>query len=158
MGTARRKEVKYVAVGYAIYAVMYLVMGVLLISVGGWGGLQQLSADLEIIGRTLFLITSAFLMNVFLAVGSWRVLSLPAWNRRLLLSASIGLALVIVMNNIPGLWRWYQGILPADIGPPAVAGGVLVALGYVFLAYSLIRIVVTSNTSFNPDAQKRRAG
>jgi hypothetical protein len=152
MDVAHRKEVKYVAAGYAIYALMYIALAAILLSASG--GFH----NLDIIGGALSLIAGACLLNLLFAVGSWRVLTLSIWKRRLLLGGAISVAVVLVVSNLLGLWRWYHETLPTDIGPPAVMGGTLVALGYVFLAYGLMRIVATSNTSFNPDARKRRAG
>ena len=154
MSVAYRKEEKYVAFGYGIYALMYLAMAALLINAAR----LEIFQNLDIAGGALFLLASGFLVNLLLAVGSWRIRSLPIWKRRLLLGSAIGVAIVLFVNSLQGLWRWYHGALPIDLGSAAVTGGALATLGYVLLAYSLVRIVATSNTSFNPDAQKQRAG
>ena len=154
MNIAIRKEEKYVAFGYVIYALMYLAMAALLFNAAG----LEIFKNLDIVRGTLFLIASGFLVNLLLAVGSWQIRSLTIWKRRLLLGSAIGVAIVLFVNSLLGLWRWYHGTLPTVLGPTAVTGGALAALGYVLLAYSLVRIVATSNTSLNPDAQKQRAG
>jgi len=154
MNVATRKQVKYVAFGYVIYALMYLAMAAILLSAGGF----EIFHNLDMVGGTLFLIACGCLVNLLLAIGSWRILTLSIWKRRLLLGSAIGVAIVLFVNSLLGLWRWYHGTLPTDLGSTAVTGGTLVTLGYVLLAYSLVRIVTTSNTSLNTDAQKQRAG
>lgn len=144
------------AAGYTIFALMYLAIAVIFLSAGGWRGIDEVFQNMDIIGGTLLIIFGLFSLNLLLALGSWRVLSFSLLTRRLFLSAAIALAIVVVINNIRGWWRWYQGTLPPDIGPAAVIGGTLVALGYVYLAYSLAKQISTSNKSFNIDAQKTR--
>ena len=157
MDTAQTKESKYVAAGYAILALMYLIMASVLVSAGGWHGLEQAMLDFEIIGGTLLLILGLFVLNLLLALGSWRVLTFSHLKRKLFLGTSIAVAIVFVINTIPGWWRWYQGALPADIGSAAVVGGTLVALGYVLCAYTLAKLVSTSNRRLQADAAKPRA-
>lgn len=154
MNVVHSKDVKFVAAGYVMYALMYLAMATILLSATDF----EIFQNLDIIGGTLFLLAGGSVLNLLLAVGSWRVLTLSTWKRRLLLGSAFGVAVVLIVNSAHGLLRWYQGTLPTDIGPTAVTGGTMVTLGYVFLAYSLQRIVATSNTSLNPDAQKQRAG
>lgn len=151
MNTAQIKEAKYVAAGYAIFALMYLAMATMLLDSGG-------VQNIDIIGRTLLLILSLSVLNLLLALGSWRVLTFSLLRRKLFLSAAVAVAIIAVINNIPGWWRWYQDMLPPDIGPVAVVGGALVALGYVSLAYSLARLVLTSNKRLQVDAAKLREG
>jgi hypothetical protein len=157
MNSAQAREAKYVAAGYAILALMYLVMALMLVGVSGLNGLEQVIQNIDILGGTLLLMLGLFLLNVLLALGSWRVLTFSLLKRRLFLGAAISIAIVVVLNNIPGWWRWYHGALPPDIGPPAVLGGALIALGYVFLAYSIARVVSTSNKRLQADAAKPRA-
>jgi membrane protease YdiL (CAAX protease family) len=117
MNTAQMKEAKYITAGYAILALMYLAMATMLLGADGWGGLEQAMQNIDIIGGTLLLILGLFFLNLLLALGSWRVLTFSLLYRRLFLSAAIVVAVVVVINNIPGWWRWYQGTLPPGYRP-----------------------------------------
>jgi hypothetical protein len=157
MDAAQTKESRYVTVGYATLALMYLTMTGMLVSASGWHGLEQATRDFEIIGGTLLLMLGMFFLNLLLALGSWRILTFSHVKRRLFLGASIAVAIIFVVNLIPGLWGWYQGALPPDIGSAAVIGQTVVALGYVLCAHSLAKALSTSNKRLQPDAAEPRA-
>jgi hypothetical protein len=149
MQEQQAKEVKYVAASYAIVALGYLAMTAM--AIGAVGGLQSILQNFDIVGGTLLLLVGLFLLNLLLALGSWRVLHFSLLKQRLFLGAAVAVAAAAVINDVLGWWRWYQGMLPpdiADIASAAVIAGAMLALGYVFLAFSLARLISTFNKRF----------
>lgn len=138
MREAEEKEAWPIVAGHSTLALMYLAMTIVLVSATGWKGLQQ---NLDITGEPFLLLFSLFVLNLLLALGSWRALRLSRLKQGFLLCIAIGVAVVSITNNALGWWDWYQSSRPADIGPAAVIGGALIALGYVILAYNLVRLI-----------------
>ena len=144
MDDARTKESKYVAAGYAIFALMNLAMVGIFFGAIGWHGLEQAAQDLEIVGSTLLYMLGFFVMNSLLALGSWRLLTFSYLKRTIFLGASITVAIAFVVTAISDWSRWYQGTLPPDFGLVAVVSRTLGALAYGLYAYILAKVISIS--------------
>jgi hypothetical protein len=143
MATSPKHEVRYIAVGYAAYALMFLAIGGIIFSYAEWTGFQQFLEDLEVIGETVLLITGGFIVNTVMAVGSWRMLSLKGWKRRVILFGAIALAAVFALNIIMGIiTAWTRGYLVLELENIQFISSLGLAIGYVLLAVLLVRTVL----------------
>ncbi len=145
------KERKGLAIGYSIYALLYVgIAGILLnriFSSMGWHGIDDLLEILTMMKSTLLFLFCAMGTNILLAIGSWKLLSLSTWLKRLPLTVSILIPTMLVVRIIPGFWYWYQGSLPAEIGITQIMSSSVLAIGYVTLAYGLTKLVFKSSRS-----------
>ena len=157
MTTTPDKEVRYIAVGYVVYALMFLIIGGSMLYLTGWHGWEQLSSDMEIMGGTLLLLFIGGVVNLLLAFGSWRVLLYKGWKKILVLSSAVGVAVYLVISNVIGLVRYSSGIVPVDLGAIQIVSPLAIAVGYVILAVLLVRAVKISNNAAQRDAAKPRA-
>jgi hypothetical protein len=142
-----QKKARHIAAGYAIMALLFFGMCVVLLGAGGWHGLGQVMRNLAVIGKTLALVFGLFVINSLLALGSWRLLAFSPRIQKLVVVAASALACVAVVNNLVGWWRWYTNAvrLPSETEPSAMGGSTLLTLAYALSAYSLVRLLSELN-------------
>jgi|GEM_PF-5773561 len=155
MARSPEKEVRYIAAGYAIYALMFFGGGVFMLTIVGWHGYSQFFKDLEIIGGTLLLMLGGGVINLLMAFGSLRVFLYKRWKRNAILFGAVGIATILVLSNLIGLIAWIQGASPKELGYIQIISPLVIAVGYVLLAASLVRTVLISNNALQPTQTTR---
>ena len=149
MRPVNTKDAKFTAAGYAIYALMYVAILVIMISAIGW---QDFWRNLDLTGGTLVLLLFMCALNALLAAAAWKVLRLAPWKQKTLLVISILLAFSYLGDSAWKLWLWYSDqIGPIEVIPLATASSILLACGYCYLAYCVGRLVMTSNIRLEGD-------
>ena len=150
------KQVRYVAVGYGIFAAMFAVIIGMLINVAGWHGMDQLFADLKLMGNTPYILVGAFSLNFALAIGAWYIFSFQRIARNIIVGAAIVIATLLVINNLwtALLWVLRSGVPSTlDISVPFIAH-LFLTFAYAYLAFMLTWAVAISNPSINADATR----
>ena len=150
MEEIHRKKRKGITAFYSIVALMYLGIGGMSLSVLRPSGYKELIQGLQIMSDLLFVIAAVFLVNLLLAIGSWRVFKLSPGGNKFLLIGAIGVAIICFAMDAGGWWKWFIGTTPKDMGWSAQAAGLFLTVGYILSAYRLVHIVQTSNKLSEP--------
>lgn len=147
MDLVNRKKTKYIAIGYLIYSLTYLAISIILIDVTGWRGIYIAFHESTAILKILSILSGLLFINILLAWGSWRVHTLTAGRRTLLVISATAIAIIALIDSIQIWWSWLQDIVPPELSTVPVVGHSLIGLGYVFLAFFLMKVVKTTSRS-----------
>lgn len=137
------KSVRYVAAGYGLFAAFYFVLGgVLTTSIGGYVSvLSPHPQDTYIVNATgtVVSILGVGLLNVVLALCAWWLFALHKMLRLGVLVIASAIAIFLLVSNAVGIVSWYPSGSRMIGFWYATGGSLLFAVGYLVLAWALIR-------------------
>ena len=138
---------RYVAIGYLVFAFANLGILTILINTTGWHGIYIAFQEFTTILKILLIQSGLLLVNILLAFGSWRVHFLTSNHRKLLIASAVIIAVAAVINSIQIWWSWFRNLMPTELGRTPVIGHTLIGLGYVLLAFLLLKVGKAINQS-----------
>ena len=128
--------------GYFIYVLYYLGIGGLVFYYGVKpSGLTQIAQDIVRLSGVLVPLTGYIAANVVLGTSLRYIVPMHRAGRWLIAALSILMALIALGIYAKGLWRWYEAGFPRVLLKSQLFGLVL-ASGYVLLAYAVVRTAV----------------
>jgi hypothetical protein len=148
MKRSPEESIKWISVGYGIFALGCIGIAVVLFSIADWRGLHNLTQELKAMSDIAVMIVIGFIVNTLLCIGSWNLLRMPKAMQYLTIVISVGVATLLVMNILPQWLAWVRGDIPEGVSMHQMLSSSGFPVGYAYLACMLVYFYWASNNCY----------